>query len=76
MREPSGCTTEDAYPKMFPVNSMHASAPRYTLRSAKKECQEDVDTYVVGRRYLALVDRHNRPGPRHHSSVAEEWGTT
>jgi len=74
MRELSGHTTEDAYPKMFPVNSIHASAPRCTLASAR-DFREDREAYVVGWRNLALVDWHNRTVPQHHYPVAERGAT-
>ena len=61
VRGSSRHTTEDAYPKIFPVNSMHASAPRCTLWSAMVGFWGDGATYMVGRRNLALVDRHNCP---------------
>lgn len=40
MRGSSGHTTEDAYPKMFPVNSIHASAPRCTHELVKEGLSE------------------------------------
>jgi hypothetical protein len=62
-------TTEDAYPKMFPVNSIQASAPRCAPESVTEDRQEYWDAYVVGRRNLALVDRHNCAGCGRHYSV-------
>ena len=49
MGEPGGPTTEDAYPKMFPVNSIHARAPRYALSQPKTTSGEweDVRDLVV-----------------------------
>ena len=76
MRGSSGHTTEDAYPKMFPVNSIHASAPRCTHELVKEGYQKDGNAYVVGRRNLALVDGYNCPGHQHHSSAAGKWGDT
>ena len=43
MRGSSRHTTEDAYPKMFPVNSMHASAPLYVRGLIKEGFLEDVE---------------------------------
>jgi hypothetical protein len=56
-------------PKIFPVNSMHASAPRCTLWSAKENRRGDGATYVVGWRNLALVNWHNCTTRRCHSSL-------
>lgn len=70
MRKLSGRTTEDAYPKMFPVNSIHASAPRFNPGLVKEGLSERCSTYVIRWRNLALIDRYNRPGCQHYSSGA------
>jgi hypothetical protein len=50
-------TTEKAYPKMFPVNSAHASAPRFEIVS--DVCVPGSTTYMVRRGHFALVYRDN-----------------
>ena len=72
MKGSSEHTTEDAYPKTFPVNSIQASAPRFILGSVKEGLLGRWGPYVVGWRNLTLVDWYNRPGHQHHSSGAGE----
>lgn len=57
-----GPTTADEYPTMLKVNSIHANAPLYDdMMRRQRRGRSDMSTYMVRRRYLALINRHNGP---------------